>query len=118
MSPRDNSGSSASAADTDTAAQGTRQALFEITTLSKLGGPLTKLITLGPDDRIKSDGSACVMGRGSARRTLVTSMAMLADHIAALAENEAITLGRLADGLRADVEITTKRNPKTGAITR
>ena len=47
---------------------------FEITLLEKFGGPLTKAIKLGDDGRLISDGSACVMSSGIARRCPVESL--------------------------------------------
>jgi hypothetical protein len=41
---------------------------IEITLLTKAGGPLTKRITLPNDGKLHSDGSACRMARGNARR--------------------------------------------------
>jgi hypothetical protein len=80
----------------------------EITTLTKAGGPLTKRITLAPDGSLHSDGSACVMSRGSARRMRFDGLATLAAHIAALDSNEAIALGTLRSDLPDQVEIVTK----------
>jgi hypothetical protein len=43
--------------------------LIEITVFAKHGGPLTKLlISLGADGTLCSDGSECVMAKGTARR--------------------------------------------------
>jgi hypothetical protein len=41
---------------------------IEITALTKAGGPLTKRICLSDDGKLISDGSACIMSRGGARR--------------------------------------------------
>jgi hypothetical protein len=80
----------------------------EITTLAKAGGPLTKRISLVEDGSLHSDGSACVMSRGSARRIRFDGLATLAEHIAALDSNEAIALGTLRPDLPDQVEIVTK----------
>ena len=40
----------------------------ELTKLTKVGGPLTKRISLAPDGTLKKDGSACVMAHGTAER--------------------------------------------------
>jgi hypothetical protein len=81
---------------------------IEIVTLAKRGGPLTKRISLDPNGKLVSDGSACVMGAGTAWRTELPDMTSLADHIAALGPQEAIALGRLRDGLPDKVTVTTK----------
>jgi hypothetical protein len=41
---------------------------IELTVFSKTGGPLTKRIGLAPDGSVHSDGSACLMAQGYARR--------------------------------------------------
>jgi hypothetical protein len=81
---------------------------FEITGFTKSGGPLTKRISLGPDGTPKSDGSACVMSRGSATRLRFTSITEFAQSIGNLNPSEAIALGVLRHGLPNDVEIVTK----------
>src|SRR5262249_13952052 len=58
-----------------------------ITIFRKFGGPLTKQIRLAPDGSIISDGSACIMAHGEARRETVADV---------------IRLGRLIEGLRSD----------------
>ena len=80
----------------------------EITVLTKSGGPLTKRISLGADGAIKSDGSACVMASGEARRMPIANAEQLAALIGGLAPNQAITLGRLRPGLVDVVQIVTK----------
>jgi hypothetical protein len=82
--------------------------MFEITTLAKAGGPLTKHIALGPDGLIHSDGSACVMSAGSAQRATFADLGEFADHMAGLASHEAIALGALRHDLPDRVEIATK----------
>jgi hypothetical protein len=80
----------------------------EITTLTKAGGPLTKRITLDPDGSLRSDGSACVMSRGTARRVRFDDLGAFAGHIGSLDSNEAIALGMLRPDLPDQVEIITK----------
>jgi hypothetical protein len=82
---------------------------IEITLLTKAGGPLTKRISLAEDGSLKSDGSACLMGRGVARRARFADPHAFADCIGKLAQNEAITLGVLRLDLPDKVEIITKR---------
>ncbi len=82
--------------------------MIEIVTLAKHGGPLTKRITLDPNGKLISDGSACVMGSGVAWRTAFADMTTFAGHIAALDPSEAIALGRLRADLPDKVEVTTK----------
>jgi hypothetical protein len=81
----------------------------EITCLTKSGGPLTKTIKLDPDGSVVSDGSACIMSRGSARRVHIANIGQLATLIARLQSNEAIALGALRSDLPDQVEIVTKR---------
>ncbi len=82
---------------------------FEITLLQKSGGPLTKTIKLGDDGRLRSDGSACVMSNGLARRYSVTSLDGFAGMIAGLKTDQAIALGSLRADLPDTVPIATKR---------
>ena len=42
-----------------------------ITLFAKSGGPLTKRISLNEDGSLVSDGSACVMAHGTARRVSI-----------------------------------------------
>ena len=94
--------------------------LFELTVFAKDSGPLTKRIWLGPDGTVVSDGSACVMTSGKARRVMLKSLQELADVIDALQSNEAIALGALRDDLPEEVRVTTKNklNGATGMIAR
>ena len=82
---------------------------FELTRFSKVDGPLTKRISLAPDGKVFSDGSACVMSRGSAHRAQIGDVHQLAELIARLQPHEAIALGALRLGLPETVELTTKR---------
>jgi hypothetical protein len=81
---------------------------LEITGLMKEGGPLTKRIMLTTDGSLKSDGSACVMAEGQARRATFDNLETFAAYIAGLNPNEAIALGALCDNLPDLVEIVTK----------
>jgi hypothetical protein len=81
---------------------------LQVTIFAKRDGPLTKLISLGPDGKIISDGSACVMSRGKARRVELSSAQQLADLIGSLGSHEAITLGALQEGLPDEVKVATK----------
>jgi hypothetical protein len=68
---------------------------IEITLLAKAGGPLTKRISLAVDGSLKSDGSACLMWRGVARRARFSDLYAFADCIGNLAQHEAVALGSL-----------------------
>ena len=50
----------------------------ELTLFTKTGGPLTKRISLRPDGTLESDGSACLMTQGAARRLPVADANELA----------------------------------------
>jgi hypothetical protein len=93
---------------------------FEITVFTKSGGPLTKRIKLGTDGKPESDGSACVMSSGMARRCRVNSVHALAAIINGLASNQALALGTLRPDLPEEVQITTKRrlNGAPGVVAR
>src|SRR5262245_6118800 len=80
----------------------------EFTVFTKSGGPLTKRISLAADGSLKSDGSACVMAHGAARRVHITSVSDLASLIERLRPNEAIALGALRTGLADLVQVVTK----------
>lgn len=60
----------------------------QITRITKVGGPLTKRIHLTADGSLKSDGSACLMGRGQACRAQFSDLRGFADCIANLAQYE------------------------------
>lgn len=91
--PRDDSGRGALDAET------ARSALIEITGFVKIGGPLTKRISLSPDGGLRSDGSACVMSRGVARRLRFKTLSKFADFISSLDSTRAIALGAMRLGL-------------------
>jgi hypothetical protein len=94
----------------------------QVTVFKKSGGPLTKRISLNPDGTIKSDGSACVMSRGRARRVELNSAQQLAELISTFGSSEAITLGALREDLPDEVEVATKRqvngNPGPNVVAR
>ena len=81
---------------------------IEITVFAKIGGPLTKHISLTKNGTFASDGSACVMGRGTARRVKLGSMQEFADLIEKLKSEEALALGVLRSDLADEVEVVTK----------
>jgi hypothetical protein len=82
----------------------------EITLLTKSGGPLTKSISLTADGSVHSDGSACVMSRGTAKRVKLADLSQLAELIDGMTANEAIALGTLRTDLPDEVRIVTKAN--------
>jgi hypothetical protein len=81
---------------------------IEITVFTKHGGPLTKRISLKSDGTVHSDGSACTMARGQARRAKIAGVAELAAIIEQLTSNQAIALGALNSDLADEVRIVTK----------
>src|ERR1700684_1030146 len=73
------------------------------------GGPMTKRVTLTDDGKaIVSDGSACFMSEGVARRAKFKTMKDFARCISGLESNEAIALGAMRDGLADTVKVVTK----------
>jgi hypothetical protein len=82
---------------------------FEIAVFAKDNGPLTKRISLAPDGSVKSDGSACRMANGSARRFAFTEMSQYSDLLIALKHNEATVGGALRPDLPDEVRVVTKR---------
>ena len=70
--------------------------MIEATGIAKAGGPLTKRISLAQDGTLLSDGSACIMARGTARRQRWDTMREFAACISSLDPHEAIALGRCA----------------------
>ena len=89
---------------------------IEFTVFSKIGGPLTKRITLTTDGKITSDGSACTMARGRAKRLRIGGVDELATLIEGLNSNQAIALGALRDELPDEVNIVTKAALKKNAV--
>jgi hypothetical protein len=82
--------------------------VLSLTVFAKNGGPLTKRISLDETGFLKSDGSACVMAQGTARRFEFSGVEPLAALIEHLSSHEAIALGGLRRDLPDRVEITTK----------
>jgi hypothetical protein len=80
-----------------------------ITLFAKSGGPLTKRISLAKDGTLVSDGSACIMAHGTARRVRIIGANDLGTLIERLQINEAITLGALRVGLADQVQVVTKQ---------
>ena len=87
---------------------------FELTRLTKDGGPLTKQISLAPDGTLVNDGSACGMTRGTAERVKIADIDELAALIGSLHPSQAIALGALRDGLPDEVEVATKKTLVNG----
>jgi hypothetical protein len=86
----------------------------EITVFCKKGGALTKHISSAADGSVKSDGSACVMSKGTARRFRFGCMARLGELLVAVKQNEAIATGKMLASLPDQVEVVTK-NKLNGA---
>jgi hypothetical protein len=80
----------------------------EITVFTKSGGPLTKRIRLAEDGSIISDGSACTMSNGLARRIQIADVKQLATLIEHMRADQAIALGALRPGLPNEVGVITK----------
>ena len=95
---------------------------IEVVVFSKMGGPLTKRITLTADGKIASDGSACTMARGRAKRKRIGCVGELAALIEDLTSEQAIALGALRDDLPDEIGIVTKaalaNGPINGAVAR
>ena len=81
---------------------------IKLVVFNKTGGPLTKRITLTADGKITSDGSACTMSRGRAKRVRIGGLDELAALIEGLTSEQAIALGALRDELPDEVRIVTK----------
>lgn len=81
---------------------------LEISRLVKRHGPLTKELSLTPEGKLRSDGSACIMPEGMARRAIYDNLADFAAEISKLNSTEAIALGALRDDLPNVVRVTTK----------
>ena len=85
------------------------QGTIEITSLTKAGGPLTKKISLSQTGKsVVSDGSACVMSKGLAKRVVLNNLVEFAQLIGTLGPNEAIALGALRFDLQDRVKVTTQ----------
>jgi len=88
--------------------QGTPVRASEVVVFTKSDGPLTKKISIKDDGTILSDGSACQMARGIARRALINGVNDLADLIANLNSDQALALGRLRSDFPDKVGVVTK----------
>jgi hypothetical protein len=82
---------------------------IEIVGFAKAGGPLTKRISLSPEGKVISNGSACVMSHGQACRVRLNNVEAFAALIGNLDRSEAIALGALNADLPDQVEVVTKR---------
>ena len=82
---------------------------IEITALTSASGLLTKRISLTPDGKLNSDGSACVMNRGHAERVRLQGVGDFAMLIGGLRSDQAIALGSLRAELPERVEVTTTK---------
>jgi hypothetical protein len=86
---------------------------IEITVVRSANGPLTKRISIA-GGKMKSDGSACRMVAGTARRMPLDSPAALAKLLENMPSNKAIALGRLRPDLGYTVHVVLKKD-LTGA---
>jgi hypothetical protein len=82
--------------------------LIEITVIAKVGGALTKRISLAPDGSLRSDGSECIMAKGTAKRVTCATLQGFASYISECRNHEAIALGALRPDLPDEVKIVTK----------
>jgi hypothetical protein len=82
--------------------------MIKIAIFTKIGGPLTKRISLACDGTVTADGAACLMAHGSAERARLADATGLATLIEGLRSDQAIALGKLRPGLPDRVEIVTK----------
>ncbi len=82
---------------------------IEITLFRSANGPLTKRISIEAG-KLKSDGSACRMASGTARRVTLDSLASLAKFLQRMPSNEAIALGRLRPDFADAVQVVLKKN--------
>ena len=83
--------------------------VIEITVFRSANGPLTKRISIA-GGKIKSDGSACRMVAGTARRVPLDSPASLAKLLENMPSKEAIALGRLRPDLADKVQVVLKKD--------
>src|SRR3954451_13040212 len=79
----------------------------ELTLFTKVGGPLTKRITL-ENGCIASDGSACSMTEGTAERVMVADAAGRAALMLQLNSRQALSFGSLRRGLPNTVQIRSR----------
>src|SRR4051794_7498865 len=94
----------------------------EITIITKRGAEtlMSKRIFLDETGKLRSDGSNCLMVRGTATRALAATAADLATLIASCYSDQALALGSLKSGLPDSAAITTEKKLKSkpGAIAR
>ena len=92
---------------------------LEITVFDKSGGILTKRISL-KDGKVHSDGSACKMSEGTARRVEISGVEEFAKIIGGLRRFQGIALGAMRNDLpdEAKVVVAAKLNGKDGVIAR
>ncbi|ARJ65141.1 hypothetical protein WV31_05440 [Magnetospirillum sp. ME-1] len=92
----------------------------ELTLFSKDGGPLTKEVTLAADGTVSSDGSACFMQSGAAKRVCLANGELfsgLAELINSTTSEQALGTGTLvAEG--DTVMVCTRKRPSSGAVAR
>jgi hypothetical protein len=92
-------------------------ARLELTHVTKKHGPLTKVISL-VDGEMGSDASECRLVTGHARRVRVgelkgaTPLAALAELMENMPSDQALCLGRLADGVCDEPRVVTARRLK------
>jgi RecA-family ATPase len=79
----------------------------EITVFQKQGGVLSKRISLDASGKVCSDGSACLMTRGTARRVVISDIRAYAGLVNACGSHEALALGRLRADLASPVRVVT-----------
>ena len=103
-----------------TSADQTQAVKIEFTVFDKIGGPLTKEISLAKDGTVVSDGSACKMSKGTARRVTVGGVEEFAKIIGELQSHQSIALGALREDLDDEVKLVVKAklNGKDGVIAR
>ena len=81
---------------------------LQITQFVKRNGQLTKTISLDADGGVKSDGSACVMSSGAARRVQVADVHQFGSLIADMPQNEALALGALRPDIQDNAQVVCK----------
>ena len=95
---------------------------LEITVFKKSAGVLSKTIAAAVDGSPVSDGSACRMSSGEAKRMPLPGGAQaLAELIDNMASDEALSLGRLVSGVGKSAPVTTVsrlRSAPEGTIAR
>jgi hypothetical protein len=90
----------------------------EITIFTKQGGPLSKRISLNEEGKINSDGSTCVMSRGTANRRTIRAVEELAMVIGYMPSHQALALGRMREGLGNTVYLVPKKNADADHVAR